>query len=288
MRLKLIAMAFGLMLFSMQIFAQERIVTGKVTASDDGLPIPGATISVKGGTKMTQTNVDGVYSIAVPANAVLRFTFIGMKPEEKTVGSSTKIDVALLSDATGLKEVVVVGYGTQKKESLTGAITSVNVEKVFGNRPIADVGRGLQGAVPGLSVVVPSGEVGSDPIIKIRGQVGSLNGNSNPLILVDNVEIPSIQFVNPNDIENITILKDAASSAIYGSKAAFGVILITTKKGAKVDGSKFVYSNNFVVQTPFKPIDIAGIDGLEYSVDAHENMKQVGPAGGFWGWTEPA
>ncbi|HET8830221.1 MAG TPA: SusC/RagA family TonB-linked outer membrane protein, partial [Pelobium sp.] len=282
MRLKLIAVAFGLLLFSMQTFAQEKTVTGKVTAAEDQMPIPGVTVSLKGGTKVTQTNIDGTYSISVPENATLIFTFIGMKTVEKTVGTSNTINVGLLNDATGLDEVVVVGYGTQKKESLTGAITSVNVEKVFGNRPIADVGRGLQGAVPGLSVVVPSGEVGSDPIIRIRGQVGSIQGNSSPLILVDNVEIPSIQFINPNDIENITILKDAASSAIYGAKAAFGVILITTKKGAKVDGSKFVYSNNFVVQSPFKPIDIAGIDGLEYSVDAHENMRQVGPAGGFW------
>ncbi len=100
--------------------------------------------------------------------------------------------------------------------------------------------------------------------------------------MVDNVEIPSIQYINPNDIESISILKDAASSSIYGSKAAFGVVLITTKKGAKVDGSKVTYSNNFVWQSPFKPIDIAGIDGLEYTLDAHENMKQPGPAGGFW------
>lgn len=280
MRKKLLLILLGTFLLLAQAFAQQITVTGKVTSSDG--PIPGVSIRVKGTTIVTQSNGDGNYSIKAATNDVLVFTYIGYNSLERSVGRNTTINVTLVYDSNVLNEVVVVGYGTQKKESLTGSITSVNVDKVFGNRPIADVGRGLQGAVPGLSVVVPSGEVGSDPIIKIRGQIGSVLGNSNPLILVDNVEIPSIQYVNPNDIENITVLKDAASSAIYGSKAAFGVILITTKKGAKVDGNKFVYSNNLVWQSPFKPIDIAGVDGLEYSLDAHENMKQPGPAGGFW------
>ena len=280
MKKKLFLIFLGTFLVLAQAFAQQMTITGKVNSSDG--PIPGVSIRVKGTKVITQTIGDGTYSIQASANDVLVFSYIGYATLERSVGSSTTINVSLLADSKLLDQVVVVGYGTQKKESLTGAITSVNVAEVLGNRPLPDVGRGLQGAVPGLSVVVPSGEVGSDPIIKIRGQVGSVAGNSDPLILVDNVEIPSIQYVNPNDIENITILKDAASSAIYGSKAAFGVILITTKKGAKVEGSKFVYSNNLVWQSPFKPIDIAGIDGLEYSLDAHENMKQAGPAGGFW------
>jgi len=282
MKRRLLASVFGLLLFSMQTFAQERTVTGKVSAADDQMPLPGVTVSHKGGTRITQTNTDGIYSISVPENATLIFTFVGMTPVERTVGENTTIDVSLMTDSKGLNEVVVVGYGTQRKGSLTGSITSVNVEKVFGNRPIPDAARGLQGAVPGLSVVVPSGEVGSDPIIRIRGQVGSQFGSANPLILVDNVEIPSIQYVNPNDIENISVLKDAASTAIYGSKAAFGVILITTKNGAGADGNKFTYSNNFVLQSPFKALNIAGIDGLEYTLDAHENMRQPGAAGGFW------
>ncbi|KHJ38827.1 TonB-dependent receptor SusC [Pedobacter glucosidilyticus] len=282
MKKRLLGSVLVLFLLSMQVFAQQREISGKVTDAGDGQPLPGVAVSLKGATKATQTNLDGNYKISVPENAVLVFSFVGMVPVEKTVGASTTIDVALLMDAKGLKEVVVVGFGTQKKESLTGAVTSVNLEKVFGNRPLADVGRGLQGAVPGLSIVVPSGEVGSNPLIRIRGQIGSLVGSSNPLILVDNVELPSIQYVNPNDIESISVLKDAASSAIYGSKAAFGVILITTKKGAKTDGNKVIYSNNFVLESPFKPLEIAGIDGLEYTLDAHENMLQPGPAGGFW------
>ncbi|RZL06535.1 MAG: SusC/RagA family protein, partial [Pedobacter sp.] len=264
----------------MQVFAQQVNVTGKVTSSDG--PIPGVSIKIKGTSVVSQSASDGSYAIKASNTDVLVFSYIGFATVEKSVGNNTTINVTLGEDSKVLDQVVVVGFGTQKKESLTGAITSVDVAKVFGNRPIPDLGRGLQGAVPGLSVVVPSGEVGSDPIIRIRGQIGSVNGSANPLILVDNVEIPSIQYVNPNDIENITILKDAASSAIYGAKAAFGVVLITTKKGAKTDGNKFTYSNNFVMQSPFKPIDIAGIDGLEYTLDAHENMRQPGPAGGFW------
>ncbi len=281
MEKKLLFIFFGMFLLLAQAIAQDITITGKVSDGDRN-PLPGVSIKQKGKNSATQTSIDGTYTIKASTNDVLVFSYIGFITLERTVGTKTTIDVALAEDSKVLNEVVIVGYGTQKKESLTGAITSVNVEKVFGNRPIPDVARGLQGAVPGLSVVVPSGEVGSDPIIKIRGQVGSLIGNNNPLILVDNVEIPSMQLVNPNDIENITILKDAASSAIYGSKAAFGVVLITTKKGTKTDGNKFVYSNNFVMQSPFKPIDVAGIDGLQYTVDAHQNMKGVGPAGGFW------
>jgi TonB-linked SusC/RagA family outer membrane protein len=280
MKRKLLLIFLGVFLMCINVFAQQVNVTGKVIASDG--PIPGVSIKVKGTSVISQSASDGSYSIRASASDVLVFSYIGFTTVERSVGNNTTINVTLGEDSKVLEQVVVVGFGTQKKESLTGAITSVDVEKVFGNRPIPDLGRGLQGAVPGLSIVVPSGEVGSDPIIRIRGQIGSVNGSANPLILVDNVEIPSIQYVNPNDIENITILKDAASSAIYGAKAAFGVVLITTKKGAKTDGNKFTYSNNFVMQSPFKPIDIAGIDGLEYTLDAHENMRQPGPAGGFW------
>lgn len=280
MKRKLLMLFLGVFLMCVQVYAQQITVTGKVSSSDG--PIPGVSIRVKGTTVISQTNGEGIFSIKASTGDVLVFSYIGFTPVERSVGSNTTINVTLVEDSEGLNEVVVVGYGTQKKGSLTGAITSVNVEKVFGNRPIPDAARGLQGAAPGLSVVVPSGEVGSDPIIRIRGQVGSVYGSSQPLILLDNVEIPSMQYVNPNDIENISILKDAASSAIYGAKAAFGVVLITTKKGAKTDGTSFTYSNNFVMQTPFKALDIAGVDGLEYTLDAHENMRQPGAAGGFW------
>lgn len=260
-------------------YAQQLQVTGKV--SDDQGTVPGVTVTVMGTNTSVMTNIDGVFSLTAPTGAVLRFTSIGYAPQEVRV-SSEPMSIVLEAQHNALEQVVVVGYGTQKKEHLTGAISSVNVEDVMGSRPIPDVARGLQGVVPGLSIQVPSGEVGSDPIMKIRGQVASIQGSSNPLILVDNVEIPSIQMVNPNDIESITVLKDAASSSIYGAKAAFGVILITTKKGSKTETNNVVYSSNLSWQSPFKEIDIAGVDGLEYTLEAHENMKTSGPAGGFW------
>ena len=258
----------------------QQTVRGRVLGAD-GVPLPGVSVSVIGGQDATGTDENGNYTITAAEGSKLRFTMIGYTTREITV-SGPNLDVTLEVSDHSLEEVVVIGYGTQKKAHLTGAVSSVNVDDVLGSRPITDAGRGLQGAVPGLSVVVPSGEVGSDPVIRIRGQIGSIAGSANPLILVDNVEIPSIQMINPNDIETITVLKDAASSAIYGAKAAFGVVLITTKKGAKSEVTNITYSNNSSWQSPFKEIEVAGIDGLEYTLEAHENMNQSGPAGGFW------
>ncbi|MBD1431952.1 SusC/RagA family TonB-linked outer membrane protein [Sphingobacterium sp. DN00404] len=257
----------------------QNVIKGRVTGADGA--IAGATVSVVEGATSVFTDDNGNFSINAPIGATLRFSYVGYQPRDIVVSSNT-INVVLQVEDNPLEEVVVVGYGQQKKAHLTGAVSSVDVEKAMGGRPISDAGRGLQGVVPGLSVVVPSGEVGSDPIMKIRGQVGSPNGGSNPLILVDNVEVPSIQMINPSDIESISVLKDAASASIYGAKAAFGVILITMKKGAKTDMNTVTYSNNLSWQKPFKNIEMAGIAGLEYTVDAHENMNAAGAAGGFW------
>lgn len=269
-----------LMLLGLFTSAQDRSITGTVSSSD-GTPLQGVTVSVKNTSKATVTGNDGRYSINAATGQTLVFSFVGLETKSATVGSSGQINVSLSTRSGDLDEVVIVGYGAQSKGNLTGAVSSVDMKELE-SRPIADVGRGLQGLVPGLSVRVPSGEVGSDPIMRIRGFVGSIEGSSAPLILVDNVEIPSIQMINPNDIESITVLKDAAASSIYGSKAAFGVILITMKKGAKTDGNRLSYSNNFSWQTPFQKLEMAGVDGLQYTLDAHKNMKASGPAGGFW------
>lgn len=260
--------------------AQTRSISGEVRSKSTNEPLPGVSLVVKGTTQGTVTDVDGRYSLSVQEGAVLQVSFIGMQPKEVTVGNASTINIELEASVEDLTEVVVVGYGTQKKANLTGAVASVDT-KVLEARPIADVGRGLQGSTPGLNVVVPSGEVGSDPILKIRGQVGSLEGGSSPLILLDNVEIPSIQLVNPDDIESISILKDAASASIYGSKGAFGVILITTKKGAKTESVNVSYSGNLSFQNISKKIEMAGVDALEYSVLA---MERVGATstGAFW------
>ena len=277
---KKVNLLFSIFLLSMGFtFAQTR-VTGNVV-DESGEPVIGASIQIKGTGQGTVTDIDGNFNLTVPSGSnTLVISYVGMRTQEVTASPTMRI--VMQTDTELLDEVVVVGYGTQRKENLTGAVSSVNVEEALGSRPIADVGRGLQGTVPGLSIVVPSGEVGSDPIMKIRGQIGSIAGSSNPLILVDNVEIPSIQVINPNDIESISVLKDAAASSIYGSKAAFGVILITTKKGAREERTDITYSTNLSWQQPFKKIDIAGVDGLEYTLEAHENMKSGGPAGGFW------
>lgn len=260
--------------------AQTRTISGTVTNAE-GKSLPGVTVTVRNTTKITMTGDNGDYSISSTAGETLVFSYVGFTTKTVLIGSSDIVNITLVPGAGNLDEVVVVGYGTQRKGDITGAVTNVNM-KALGSRPIADLGRGLQGLVPGLSVRIPSGEVGSDPLIRIRGFIGSIAGSAEPLILVDNVEIPSIQMINPNDIESVTILKDAASSSIYGAKAAFGVILITTKKGSNTEGVSLSYSNNFSWQNPSKEIDIAGIDGLQYTLDAHKNMKSAGPAGGFW------
>lgn len=257
---------------------QTQTISGMVTDAT-GTPIVGASILVKGTTNGTITDINGRFSLRVHQGAVLAISYVGYKSQEIKATASMKI--ILYEDSEILQEVVVVGYGSQKKENLTGAVASVDVGKTLTSRPIADVGRGLQGTTPGLSVVVPSGEVGSDPIINIRGQKGSIDGGSVPLILLDNVEIPSIQMVNPDDIESISVLKDAASQSIYGAKAAFGVVLITTKKGAKQEGVNVSYSGNFSWQNISRRIKMGGVDAMGYTVDAFERVGAV-KAGAFW------
>ena len=279
--LQLMLVLCGFIFYDIPVNAQQRTVTGTVVSGVDNNPLSGVTVSVKGTNTITQTDANGKFSITANTGQSLQFTYVGFTLQEVVIGTDNVINITLAQDQGTLSDVVVVGYGTQRRGNLTGAVTSVDMSKLD-SRPIADAGRGLQGVVPGLSVRIPSGEVGSDPLMRIRGFVGSIEGSSTPLILVDNVEIPSIQMVNPNDIETITVLKDAAASSIYGSKAAFGVILITTKKGSRTEGATLNYSNNFSFQKPAKEIEIAGIDGLQYTLDAHKNMKQSGPAGGFW------
>ncbi len=282
MRTKLLMLfaVLGLML-SQSIYAQPKTVTGTVTDATTNETLPGVNVIIKNTTTGTSTDMNGFYSISAAPGQVLVFTSLGYANQEVTVGASNRIDVKMSPDVEFIEEVVVVGYGTQRRANLTGAVSTVNVEKTLEARPIADAGRGLQGTMPGLSVVIPSGEIGSDPLIKIRGQIGSLQGGSSPLILVDNVEIPSIQMLNPDDIESISILKDAASASIYGAKAAFGVILITTKKGAKNEGVNVSYNGNLSFQNISKKMEMAQLEALEYTVLAFERVGST-RAGAFW------
>lgn len=227
----------------MEVSQQQKSVSGKVTDSS-GASLPGVSVVVKGTTKGTITDADGNYSLTnVPENATLQFSFVGMRVQEIPVAGETSVNVVMEEETIGLEEVVAVGYGVQKKVNLTGAISTVNLEKIE-NRPITNASQALQG-VSGLYVNQAGGQPGKDgATLRIRGQ-GTLNDN-NPLVLVDGIEY-SLADVNPGDIESISVLKDAASASIYGNRAANGVVLITTKKG-KEGVSRIEYSNYVGVQ----------------------------------------
>lgn len=262
---------------------QQTITVNGLVVDATGEPIIGASVVEKGTSNGIVTDLDGKFTLNVKPGATLKVSFVGHQPQEVKATSTMKI--VLKEDTELLDEVVVVGYGTQKKGNLTGAVATVDIGKTLDSRPIADVGRGLQGSTPGLSITLPDAEVGSDPKIKIRGQYASMNGGSDPLILLDNVEIPSITLVNPDDIESISVLKDAAASSIYGAKAAFGVILITTKKGAKTETVNVSYSGNFSWQNVAKDYNMGGIEGMQYTVDAMKNAGATA-VGAFYKVTE--
>lgn len=234
---------------SVVVSQQQNVVSGKVTDSS-GAPLPGVTVVIKGTTQGTMTNSDGEYNLSnIAVDAVLQFSFVGMRTQEVMVGSQTSINVTMEEDAIGIEEVVAVGYGTQKKINLTGSVDVVS-SKALANRPPANVGALLQGVSPNLNISVSSygGEPGADMNFNIRG-TGTLSGSNSPLILVDGVEL-NIGNIDPETIENVSILKDAAASAIYGSRAPFGVVLITTKKGTKNKGVSISYSNNIAFSSP--------------------------------------
>ncbi len=213
-------------------------VSGKVTDAS-GATLPGVSVVVKGTANGVITDNDGLFSLAnVPENATLQFSFVGMKGIEVAVGGKTTLKVILEEEYIGIGEVVAVGYGTAKKVNLTGAISTVNLKEVE-NRPITNSTQALQG-VSGVYVNQAGGQPGKDAAtIRVRGQ-GTLN-NNDPLVLVDGIEFP-LSAVNPNDIESISVLKDAASASIYGNRAANGVILVTTKQGSQ-NVLKIEYSN---------------------------------------------
>lgn len=210
--------------FSLDVFAQETSVSG--TVSDSAGPVTGAVI-MSGGTGV-MTDADGHYSISVKADAVLEVACLGYKPMSVQVNGRQRVDIILEEDSTVLGDAVVVGYGTQIKANLTGAVSVIKSENLK-DRSALDVGQMLQGSVAGLNVTSASGRPGQGTTINIRG-LNSINSSS-PLVLVDGVE-GNIQYINPADVESISVIKDAASAAIYGSKGSAGVILVTTKSGS--------------------------------------------------------
>lgn len=238
---------------------QQITVTGTVT-DENGEPVPGVNILVKGTPTGTITDLEGNYAIQVESPEVtLVFSYIGYHTQEIAVGDQEIISVQLVEDILGLEEVVVVGYGTQKKVNITGSVATVSNEEIA-NRPIPKMGEVLRGISPNLDVSLTryGGEPGASSTWNIRG-LGSLSGNDSPLILVDGVEM-DINSIDPANVEGISVLKDASASAIYGARAPFGVVLITTKKGTKDGGISIQYNNNYSFGTSI------GIGHLENSM----------------------
>lgn len=217
-------------------------IKGRIT-DNKGAPLIGVTVKVEGSNIGTVTDQNGNYEIDAPSpTGYLVFSFIGYVSQRVAIGGQTQVNMILQESPTGLNEVVVVGYGTQKKVNLTGAVSTISGE-VLENRPIPNIGRGLQGQLPGLNITSNDGQPGRGTTFNIRGFT-SINGGS-PLILVDGVST-NINDINPDDVASVTVLKDAAAAAVYGSRAPFGVILITTKNGQK-GGPTVSYSMNYAV-----------------------------------------
>ena len=237
---------------------QQTSVSGKVTDSG-GVPLPGVTVVVKGTTNGTVTNPDGKYMLSnIPHESVLQFSFVGMKTQDISVVNQSVIDVVMEEEAIGIGEVVAIGYGTQKKADLTGAVANMKAEdlNVESN---TNVVRALQGKIAGVEIVSTGGDPGNNSSVMIRG-VGTFNNNT-PLYIVDGMYMDNINFLNPNDIESIDVLKDASSAAIYGSRAANGVIIVTTKSGSDTSGTPtFTASANLGVQSTTKKIDVLNAD----------------------------
>ena len=224
-RLTTLLMAFALS--SAFVFAQTKTVTGTVV-DEMGEPVIGANVIVVGTTNGATTDIDGNFSIQDVANgASLKVTYIGYKEQIIPVAGKTSFDIALAEDRDELDEVVVIGYGTVKKRDLTGAVASVSGDKLKAN-PVSNVAQALQGQLPGVSVTSQDGRPGASMAIRVRGG-GSITQSNDPLFIVDGVQVSSIDDIPADNIESIDVLKDAASTAIYGASGANGVILITTK-----------------------------------------------------------
>lgn len=217
-------------LFSLHGFSQDITVSGTVVSAEDNIPVPGANVIVKGTTRGVSTDFDGNYSINVSQGEVLEFSFLGFKSKSVTIQNQTTVNVSLEPDVASLDEVVVVGYGTQKKSDLTGSIVSLKSEEIE-KTPTSNVMQSLQGKVPGVQIV-SAGEPGTSPTVRIRG-LGTFGSSTNVLYVVDGAFYDNIDFLNTKDIKSVNVLKDASSSAIYGVRAANGVVIIETKSGLK-------------------------------------------------------
>ncbi|WP_229239261.1 SusC/RagA family TonB-linked outer membrane protein [Emticicia agri] len=280
------------------IYAQERQIKGKVTDATDGSGMPGVTIGVKGTTKGVITDGEGMFSVGVVNGATLVFSYIGYETKEVAVGNQSEINVALTASSTTLNETIVIGYGTLKKSDLTGAVGSVR-EAQLKERPSTSLNQALSGRMAGVQVNTNSGRPGGRANIRIRG-FSSINSSNNPLYVVDGVMLPqgnqaqftsAIDYISPDDIVGVEVLKDASSTAIYGARGANGVILITTKKG-KAGQSQVSYSTDLSVNTigPNRPEVLNAKEYLATEDLAWANMAKFDPVGwaaGKWAYLNP-
>jgi TonB-dependent starch-binding outer membrane protein SusC len=280
--------ALVLLLAANMGWAQGKNVTGKVTSSDDGSPLPGVNILEVGTSNGTVTDGDGNFTIQVGASATLSVSFIGYRTQQVSVGAQTAIAIVLETDVTALQEVVVVGYGEVQKKDATGAVTAIS-NKDFNKGVLTSPQDLLVGKFAGVAITSNSGAPGSGSTIRIRGG-GSLNASNDPLIVIDGFPVDNIPSsgvgsmggvpnplasLNPNDIETFTVLKDASATAIYGSRASNGVIIVTTKKGAE-GKTKFNYNGNTSVGSPIKYVDVLNAEQYKSLVNT---LGQTGVAG---------
>lgn len=265
-----------LMLFSLLILAgsfamaQTVLITGTVTGSEDGLPLPGVNITVKGTTVGAISGADGKYSLSAPASAQsLVFSFIGFVTQEVPIEGKTKIDIVLRQDLYNVEEVVVVAYGTQQKRDITGSVSSIPPDAI--KMPVQSFDQALQGKAAGVSITLPNGVLNNPPVIRIRG-FNSISGSSYPLVVVDGVPIATgnwggtaisnaLADINPSDIASMDILKDASATALYGSRAANGVIIITTKRGSGLK-TKVTYDGYVGMTQAYHLFDV--MDAYQY------------------------
>ncbi|WP_411275298.1 SusC/RagA family TonB-linked outer membrane protein [Daejeonella sp.] len=231
MKKKLLSIFFACVLLVCAAFAQDKRITGKVTASEDGLPLPGVSVKVIGMPLGTQTDVNGIYSLAVPSTASsIEFSFIGYSNQTMVIGTRTVINATMSTDSRALSEIVVVAYGTAKREAITGSVATLNAAAIE-NRVVTNISNVLQGVAPGIQVGAANGQPGTSSAVRIRG-FGSISASNSPLYVLDgSVYDGNIGDINASDIESVSLLKDASSSALYGARGANGVILINTKKG---------------------------------------------------------
>jgi len=284
---RLFLLCFLAMFISICAISQNRTVSGKVTDPKDGAPLPGVSVTVKGQTTGVTTDMNGNYSIPVPPGATLVFSHTGYEGQQLKVGEQASINVQLQLSNAALGEVVVIGYGTVRKKDLTGSVGSVKATQLQ-ERPSASVNEALSGRIAGVQVTTNSGRPGGQTRIRIRG-FSSINSSSNPLYVVDGVYIPignqtlnsnSIDYINPNDIASVEVLKDASSTAIYGARGANGVLLITTKRGTN-GPAKVTYDGNFSIPTigPKRVHMLNAQQYLDLEDLAYDNIKVYDPAG---------